>query len=184
MLSARKQKKIISLGEIVTPDIMKTIQAFTNLIVSKKQASNPLEIAKSIGIVLQQSMKLIDDFKRGTLNETDFTEKMIASLKNATDIELTTDEFDQAWSAMCPKLEQFEPLLKQAIEYNSPNQQIIFISFTNPKDIRHLAGELAKSNISYKIENDQLVEIGGIQLFTTYHSKQTKAELIETTIKK
>lgn len=184
MLSIRKQIKILSLGEIVTPDIRKTIQAFTDLIAKKKQAPNLADIGRSIGIVLQQNIKLIDDFKR-ILNEADFTKKMIDSLKNATDIELTINEFDQAWNAMSPKLEQFETLLKQAIEYNNlPKQQVIFISFTNPKDIRHLVNELQKSNIEYKIEKDQLVEIGGIQLFTTYGSKQTKAELIETTIKK
>jgi hypothetical protein len=67
MLSARKQVRIISLGEVVTPDIMKTIQAFTALIAGKKQSSNPLEVGKSIGLVLQQNMKLINDFKLGKL---------------------------------------------------------------------------------------------------------------------
>jgi glycerophosphoryl diester phosphodiesterase len=185
MLSDRKQVRIISLGEIVVIDIIKTIQAFTGLIAKKKQAANPVEIGKVMGLFLQQNMKSINDFKLGSLNEIDFTQQMIDSLKKATDVELTVSEFDQAWNAMNPKLEQFEPLLKQTIEYNNlPKQQVIFISFTNPKDIKHLKSELEKSNIGYKIDNDQLVELGGIQLYTTYSSKKTKAELIETTIKK
>ncbi|MBX3709538.1 MAG: hypothetical protein KIT56_10090 [Gammaproteobacteria bacterium] len=185
MLSARKQVKIISLGEIVTPDVMKTIQAFTALIAKKKQTANPVDIGKSIGLVLQQKMKLINDFKLGAVNETDFTQQMIGYLENATGIQLTTEEFDQAWNTMNPKFEQFESLLKQAIEYNNhPSQRVIFISYTNPKDIKCLINELERNKQNYKVDNGQLVEISGIQLYTTYAAKQTKAELIEATTKR
>jgi|SRR5579883_1023398 len=185
MLSARKQVKIISLGEVVTPDVMKTIQAFTALIAGKKQAANPLEISKSIGLVLQQNMKLLNDFKIGKLNEKDFTEQMIDVLEKTTEVKLTLQEFDHAWNAMNPKFEQFEVLLKQAVEYNSqPKQQVIFISFTNPKDIKNLINELESKKQNYRVVDDQLVEICGIQLHTTYATQQTKAELIETTIKR
>lgn len=189
MLSARKQVKIISLGEIVTLDIMKTIQAFTALIAEKlKQVNQPVnshEIGKSIGLVLQSSTKIIDDFKLGALNENDFTEKMINVFEKETTITLTTQEFDHAWNAMNPKFQQFEAFLKQAVEYNSqPNQKVVFISFTNPKDIRSLVNELKNNEQSYQVDDDQLVEICGIPLHTTYANQQTKAELIETTIKR
>jgi hypothetical protein len=184
MLLARKQVKIISLGEVVTPDVMKTIQAFTALIAGKKQSANPLEIGKSIGRVLQQNMKLLNDFKIGKLNEKDFTEQMIDVLEKATEVKPTLQEFDHAWNAMNPKFEQFETLLKQAVEYNSqPQQQVVFISYTNPIDTKNLI-ELESKKQSYRVVDDQLVEICGIQLHTTYATQQTKAELIETTIKR
>lgn len=178
------QVRIISLGEIVTPDIMKTIQSFTDLIAGEKQAAVPTDIGKAIGVVIQQNMILINDFKLGKLNEKYFTDQMIDALEKATDIRITVEEFDHAWKAMSPQFKQFESQLKQAIEYNSnPNQQIIFISFTNPKDMRYLIDELKTNNQDCKIFNDQLTEIGGIPLYTTYSTQQTKAELIETTIK-
>lgn len=187
MLSPRKQLRIISLGEIVTPHVMKTIQAFIALIAEKKKVANLAinlqEIGQSIGGVLERNKHLINNFKLGKLDEKDFTEQMIHELKKATTIEIDIHEFDDAWNAMNPKFEEFAALLKQAIEYHQ-KQQIVFISFTNPKDIRHLIKELEKNKQDYKVVNDQLIEIAGIPLYTTYAVNQNKTELIETTIKK
>jgi len=180
-----KQVRIISLGEIITPNIMNAIQAFTSLITGKKETGNPSEIGKAIGIVLQQNVNLINNFKLGKLDESDFTQQMIDALRKATGVELTISEFDHSWNEMNPQFNQFGALLAQATEYNSqPNQQIIFISFTNPKDIRNLIKELESNQQHYQVANDQLVEICGIQLYTTYTMQQNKAELIESTIKK
>jgi len=184
MLSSRLQLQIISLGEIVSPDISKTLLAFKNLIAEKKPSASPNEISKSIGRVLHENMELINHFKIGKLNEIQFTTKMITALKNATGVELAVAEFNDAWNAMNKTFEQFEGLLKEAIEYNKlPKKQIIFISFTNPKDLRHLEGELKKGGISYSTREGYLVEIGGIQLMTTCLAQKTKAELIESTIR-
>jgi len=183
MSSARKQIKIISLGEVITPNVMKTIQAFTDLI--EKKRGTQLETNNSISTVIQQNMHLINNFKLGTLDEKEFTEQIINALKKVTTIELSIDEFNNAWNAMNPSFDQFQALLKQAIEYNKqPNQQVIFISFSNPKDIRNITNELEKNQQQYKVVNDQLVEIGGIELHTTYAVKKNKAELIESIIKR
>lgn len=179
------QVRLISLGEIITPDIMKCIQAFNMLIAEKKASSDLEEIGKSIGAVMQANMSLINQFKLGKVSEEDFNEQMIALLEKATNVKLTVDEFDGAWNTMNPVFKQYELALQQAIQYNKqPNQQIIFISFTNPKDIRFLMKQLDENNINYKVENGQLSEIAGIKLLTTYHEKKSKEDLIEDVIKR
>lgn len=179
------QVRLISLGEIITPDIMKCIQAFTVLIAKKKASSDLAEIGKSIGAVMQANMSLINQFKLGKVSEEDFNEQMIALLEKATNVKLTVDEFDGAWNTMNPVFKQYELALQQAIQYNKqPDQQIIFISFTNPKDIRFLMKQLDENNINYKVENGQLSEIAGIKLLTTYHEKKSKEDLIEDVIKR
>lgn len=111
---------------------MKAIGAFTTLIASKKSSSNPAEVGKAIGGVLQANMSLINDLKLGKIIESDFNEKMISALEKATEVKLNNDEFDSAWSAMHPSFSQFEALLNEAIAFNNqPGQKIIFISFTN-----------------------------------------------------
>ena len=107
-----KQVRIISLGEIVTPNIMKTLQAFTLLIAQKKSADSK-QIGLIIGNVLKQNLDRIDQFKLGSLNESKFTEQMIEELEKATGIKLTTGEFNLAWNAMNPKYNQFKDLLNQ-----------------------------------------------------------------------
>lgn len=178
------QARIISLGDIVTLNIAKTVGAFTTLIAGKKSESNPAEVGGLIGGVLQTNMNLINDFKLGKMTENEFNEKMIAVLETATGVKLSTVEFDSAWNAMLPTFNQFEALLNEAITFNKqPGQKIIFISFTNPKDIRHLVEQLKTNKIAYKTDGDQLTEIDGIKLLTTYAYKKSKAELIEVATK-
>lgn len=172
--------RIISLGEIVSPNIMKAIGAFTTVIAAKKSPSNPADIGRTIGGVLQSKMSLINNFKLGNIGEKDFDSQMISALEQAAGVKLTVNEFNSAWNAMHPDYSQFSALLNEAIEFNSkPEQKIIFISFTNPKDIRHLIEQLKINGIVYKTEDEQLTEIAGIKLLTTYASHKSKAELID-----
>ena len=177
-------RRIVNLGDIVTPNIMRAIGTFTTLIASKKSSSNPAEVGRTIGGVLQANMKLINDFKLGTIIESAFNEEMLSALEKATGVKLNTDEFDSAWNTMNPVFAQFQALLNEAIAFNSQSgQKIIFISFTNPKDIRHLIGQLIINSISYKTDGMQLTEIAGIKLLTTYAAQKSKAELIVSAIK-
>ena len=176
--------RIISLGDIATLNIMKTIGAFTTLIASKKQSSNPAEVGKEIGGVLQTRLNLINEFKLGKIKESDFDEQMISALEQATGIKLTVDEFNAAWNAMLPDFAQFASLLNEAIDFNNlTGQKIIFISFTNPKDIRHLVEQFKANSIVCKLDGELLTEIAGIRLLTTYATQKSKAELIETALK-
>lgn len=175
--------RIINLGEIVTLNIMKTIGAFITVIASKNPTSNPADIGQAIGSVLQANMSLINDFKLGIIDENDFNEKMISALEKATEVKLSIAEFDSAWSAMHPSFTQFEALLNEVIAFNTqPRQKVILISFTNTKDIRYLIDELLSHGIACKTDGDQLTEIAGIKLLTTYAAQKSKAELIEIAI--
>jgi hypothetical protein len=176
--------RIINLGDIVTPNIMKTPGALTTLFASKNPSSNPADIGKAIVGVMHENMNLIKDFKLGKIPESEFNERMISALEKANDAKLSIDEFNTAWNAMHPTFNQYEALLNEAIAYNNqPGQQIIFISFTNPKDIRYLTEQLKINGIPHKTDGEQLTEIAGIRLLTTYAAQKEKAELIVTAIK-
>lgn len=85
---------------------------------------------------------------------------------------------------MHPTFDQYEALLNEAIAFNNQaGQHIIFISFTNPKDIRYLTEQLKINGIPHKTDGEQLTEIAGIKLLTTYAAQQEKAELIVTAVK-
>lgn len=174
------RSRIISLGEIVSPDLMKAINKFTSLIATKKSSTNFQEIGRAIGGVLGSKMNLINDLKLGKISESDFDSQMISALEQATEVKLSTDEFNTAWSALCPVYSQFSLLLNEVIDFNNkPGHKVIFISYTNPKDIRHLIEQLKINNVAYKTKDDELIEIAGIKLLTTYGSRKTKAELID-----
>ncbi|VVC75929.1 hypothetical protein AQUSIP_12300 [Aquicella siphonis] len=184
MLTDRKQVRIINLGDVITPDFMKAIQAFTTLIAGKKQATMTDETGKAVAMVLHQNLNIINDFKHGKMNEADFTNHMLGKLEQATGIRLSTEEFDASWNAMNPKYQDFKGLLSQVSAYNrQPGQRAIFISFTNPKDIKHLIHELHVNQVGHRVVDGCLLEIEGIELHTTYAVRQTKAELIESVIK-
>lgn len=176
--------RIISLGEIVTPNINKTILGLAHLIHTKSPTSEIADITKQLGGVLQTRMNLLNDFKLGRVEENDFDQQMLSAIEQSTGVKLSTDEFNQCWSAMCPEYAQFSALLDEAVEFNKmQGQKLIFISFTNPKDIRHLRDQLDKNNISYRVDGEQLTELNSIKLVTTYASRLSKAELIDQVYK-
>lgn len=184
MQSTRKEVRIISLGEIVTLDIMKTLIAFTELIVKKIESNNPEEIGNKIGAILQEKVNFINEFKMGKFTESEFTNQMILTFKDVTGAQITVEEFDNAWSKKDSSFKQFSAALNQAIDYNNKtNQEIIFISFTNPKDIRNLANELKINDKKFTYDGNTITNIEGIPLYTTYSAQQSKAELIVNTIK-
>jgi hypothetical protein len=176
--------RIISLGEIITPNIMKTIHAFTALIVNHKPDSNPAQVGAQVGGVLQTQKTLIDDLKHGAILEAQCVEQIISALEKATEVKLSLEEFYDAWNAMCPHFKEFEQFLRDAIEFNrKKNHSAAFISATNPIDIRFIVKQLAENKVAYQYENDQLLEIEGIPLFTTYSLQMPKAALIEHIVK-
>jgi hypothetical protein len=151
------------------------------MIAEKNQSVPPAEIGKKIGGVLQSKMELLNQFKLGKVAEDQFDKEMIDALAEATGVTLTVDEFNQAWNAMNPAYAQFADLLNQAAAFNNQaGQKIIFISFTNPKDMRHLAAELQKNNVLFKTENGELSEICGMKLLSSYSLQQAKNDLIVT----
>jgi hypothetical protein len=175
--------RIISLGEIISPDIQKTLEAFSALLSDKLPGTTEKEIKGGIEKVLQIHVPLLNQFKLGNINEDDFSHKLIEAINSFFSVKITSDEFDDCWSKMYPDFESYEPLLRQAIEFNrASDQALIFISFTSPKDINHLTSELAKHHIPTDIHNDFLLSIDSIPLYTTYMCKKPKADIIKDVI--
>lgn len=56
-------------------------------------------------------LKDLSDFKQGVISEEKFTTKIIIRIKEATQVELTLEQFDTAWNAMNPAFSEFAPLL-------------------------------------------------------------------------
>lgn len=178
-----KQIIIISLGTLIKQNLQDALAAFAALIAEKKPSEDLSGVHATIGMVLHKSMNRINQMKLGEIDENEFTEDMINELETATGIKLTAEEFDSAWNAMNPTFADFADLLDQAVEYNrQPDQQIIFISFTNPKDMKHLTKELEANLCPYRELDEQLFEIGGISLYTTYSHKKTGPDLFQSII--
>lgn len=185
MLATRKQITIINLGDIVTPDARLMIMAFTTLISQKKPEADIREINAGILTVIKQTTETVNLFKLGKIKEEQFNQIMIDELEKATGVRLTTEEFDNAWNAMNPGYPQFQEALALLVKHNQQqDQQVIFVSFTNPKDMRHLAACLKNAAIPHQLEKGELAEIDGIQLVSTYTREKSKADLIEEMIKK
>ncbi|HTM63442.1 MAG TPA: hypothetical protein VL360_02950 [Gammaproteobacteria bacterium] len=173
--------RIISLGEIVTVNISKAIGAYIGMIASKNLSVSADIIGKQVGGVLQSKMDFLNQFKLGKVTENQFDQEMIGALAEATGVTLTVEEFNQCWNAMNPAYAQFADLLNEADAFNKQSgQKIIFISFTNPKDMRHLEAQLQKNNVLFKTENGELSEICGMKLLSSYSLQQAKNDLIVT----
>jgi hypothetical protein len=69
-----KMKIIISLGEVVTPNIGLTVQAFVSLI-TEKTAKDVKEVQNQVVTLLGNTKSVVDDFKLGRLKEEAFTGK-------------------------------------------------------------------------------------------------------------
>jgi len=180
MSGSREEKiqsiRVMSLGEIVTPNMMTGVSALATL------TNNPTN--KVLGAI-GKLQKEIDSFKLGTLGETDFNNLFIAAITEATGVTITVEQFDAAWSKMNPTYKDFKENLNAAIQYNATqNQKFILVSFTNPKDMRQLLAELKENNITHQTVADEdgnthLKSIDCIELILTYKEKKTKDELVK-----
>lgn len=168
--------RVMSLGEIVTPSMMKGVTALAAL------TSSPVPVLLG---VIGKLQKEIDSFKLGTVSETDFNNLFISAINSATDVIITTDQFDEAWGKMNPTYDAFMKNLQSTIKYNEKNnQKFILVSFTNPKDIRRLQTELEKNKVAHQTVTDEhekthLKSIEGVELLLTYKEKKIKVELVK-----
>lgn len=174
--------RILSLGEIVTQNQMKTLEELALLI----NPEHPDYVKNALGIILQNGDTQIqlDKFKQGLITEQTFNSVMISKIKAEANKELTEKEFNKAWNAMNPKYAEFSTSLTEVIQANNQDQKIVFISYTNPKDINQLINELQENKVAYTINETTgyLDSIGGIPLYLTYSEKKSKANLIQQVI--
>ncbi|HEU5282149.1 MAG TPA: hypothetical protein VFU82_09245 [Gammaproteobacteria bacterium] len=178
-----KKIRIISLGEIVTPNLGNGLNALAKMI-AEKSACELKQAFPQVQSAVQKNFGAIEQLKQGLLSEDEFNERFINAIHAESGIQLTVDEFDSAWAAMNPKFTDFRQALETALSFqDKKDQQLILISHTNPKDIRHLVNELHSNDIPYQLDADgNLCEISGIELHTTYANKVTKSDLIKNVI--
>jgi len=164
--------RVISLGEIITPNFSKGVVAFCQLAQSKGSKLTP----QALGGIIQSNMDLINALKEGKKTEAAF----IADMTEALGFEMSADEFKQAWKAMLPDFSVVKPKLEQAIAFNSQlGNQIIFISFTNPIDIGFIKQMMDANKVGCFLNLGKTVNlIAGIPLYTTYSLKQTKSDML------
>lgn len=174
--------RIVSLGEIVSQVQVKALLAFAKLINPENEKAAQGVLGKIL--LGSDTLKDLSDFKQGVISEEEFTKKIIIRIKEATQVELTLEQFDTAWNAMNPAFSEFASLLEELLAWNRGEQKIVLISYTNPKDMRHLKSELEAANIKHTVdENNELNSIEGMPLHLSYVAKTSKADLILQVIK-
>ena len=169
--------RILSLGEIITQNQKKTLDAFARLINPVKPESVMRDLA---GLLMSpETLEALDLFKRGIKREDEFTAFMIAKIKATFGVELTLDNFYGAWNEMNPKFAEFRERLEDVLR-TQEMQHIVFVSYTNPIDMRHLITELRANGVPCTLDtvSGELNRIDTIPLYTTYSEKKSKAELI------
>jgi len=178
-----KKIRIISLGEIVSPNLLSGLTKLTETI-AKKSGIAIVQIASQMHTCVQDNFNLIEAFKTEKLSEPEFNKLFIDALKNETGVRLSVDELDSAWDSMNPQFFEFKHTLEQIIACNrEKNPEIVLISDTNPKDIRHLIRELQANNIPFGTDAyGHLNEISGMTIHTTYTRQLTKADLLKDVI--
>ena len=188
------QVRIISLGEIVTPNMAKGVEAIAKHILRHQKLLSGTGESKGIDIPLDEVKAMmqivgkvayrlnpeIERFKMGDLTEDRFDELFISELKKETGVELTPIEFNEDWNEMNPLFAVYANLLAEAIAYNKQlNQKMVFVSYSNPKDIRNLIKQLKEKGVPYQVDkDDNLIEIAGIEVHLSYVKRQPKSGLI------
>jgi hypothetical protein len=170
-----KKIRIMSLGDIVTPNLGKGIMKLASIIGEKK--STAPDVSQVQSIVLSNS-SAIEQFKQG-LSEQAFDNLFLKAF-DAIGVELTTEDFNTAWAEMNPDYATFKSALDAATAFHAQDhQELILISYTNPKDLRQLRAQLQNNNIPFETKKDNLSSIAGIKLYASYVHKIPKAMLLE-----
>jgi hypothetical protein len=185
-----KKIRIISLGEIVTPNLGKGVAKLAKIIANKTNIDRQLVLPRVAKVTqAQPQMNAIEKFKQGSLTEVEFDALMVQAYCDEFQTELsggafTADDFNTAWNAMNPDYDLFAGALASAAVFNKQKDcKLIFISYTNPKDMRHLQSQLHEHGIPCEFDHgQQLRSINGITLHTTYVKNCNKADLITAVV--
>jgi hypothetical protein len=140
-----KTIRVLSLGEIVVPNMMKGVVKLADLTHSSTQTI--------LGVV-GKNQNNIAKFKNGELTEANFFEVFIAELQKATNTLIGSDQFKSAWNEMNPQFSDYQNNLLAAIRFNAaPNHKLILVSLTNPTDVNFLLQQLEKNQIPFVTES-------------------------------
>jgi hypothetical protein len=170
--------RILSLGEIVTQNQMKMMMELARLI----NSADPTAAMSQLKDILQntETQHSLDQFRLGFKREEEIIIEMISKIRESTGKQLSIDEFNMAWNAMNPTFSEFASVLSEIVREHHDDHKMVFVSYTNPKDMRHLTTELDSNSVPYTRDkaSGEINSICGIPLYLTYLAKKSKADLI------
>lgn len=188
-IAMTRQVKIIRLHALIAPKILKMMRAFAKLILKKLDKKNR-EVNREwenekIDQFYYHFIYELQKLNSGRINEQQFIRRIIKQLYRDSGVELKSWEFVRAWSAIKPEFDEFSSFLQEAVAYHcQPDREVIFIAFTNAREMAYLKDVLWKNHQDYKEVDGQLSEICGIPLYTTYTQQQSADKLFESIILK
>jgi hypothetical protein len=145
-------------------------------------SADPKAAMSQLREILQdtETQHSLDQFRLGFKREEEIIIEMISKVRESTGKQLTINEFNMAWNAMNPAFSEFASVLSEVVSEHHDDHKMVFVSYTNPKDMRHLTAELDSNSVPYTREeaSGEINSICGIPLYLTYLAKKSKAELI------
>lgn len=176
--------RILSLGEIVTPNMMKGVSAL-----SEKSGLSPAKIGS---ILQEEEMKtLIMQFKLGyvgasgqdDMTPTQATEIFVDCFVNRLNKEapkpITSDDFIAAWSTMNPEYNVYSDVLDEAVAFNETQGcRLILLSYTNYLDMLCLFNDG-----TVDVNPFDPVSIHGIPFYASYNRHAQAPQLLEDIIR-
>lgn len=166
---------IISLGEIVTQNQMNMLVELAKLINKADTKKTLAQLGETLN--KPETKECFEQFRQGAIAEDEFVNAMCFKIKEATNFEISKQDFYAAWNKMNPTYSDFSSILTEVVEA-SQHYRIVFISNTNPIDIKHLITELRRNSVPHTVDANRLTSIYNIPVYFTCVEKKSKADLI------
>lgn len=122
----------IRLGQIVETDLSKTLQAFKDLGIENAQEY----------MATPACAKLIHEFKTGQKDEKEFFNEA----KSNFGIQITKEQFYQAWNAMCNVSERSVAFFQEIEQLQNAGETVVIISDTNPVHMAHIRKQIRENS--------------------------------------
>lgn len=183
------QKTIVMcVGEVVKQDRNAAAAALVSILKNKYPDKNQsVVISAMFSLLLEQERGpegYIYLFKMGFMKESIFDQLMIDYFIKKLDITLTIEEFNQIWQATNPSFPDIQPWLTQidVQKMRRNGYRFEFMTYSNPKDMRHLLEELQKYDQAYVLAQGDLIGFAGLPLACSFVKQKSTEEMLRDLI--
>ena len=180
------QKTIVmAVGEVVRQDRSAAAPVLSDILAIKNIGADISDlVAKMFSLILEQEHGpegYIYQFKMGFMAEEIFDQRMIDSFAEKLGIQLSIEEFNQIWQATNPTFSEIQPLLSQidAQELQRNGYSMVFLAYTNRKDMRRLHEELQQHDQAYVSVNGDLIGFAGVPLACSFMKQNSTLEMLQ-----
>lgn len=171
-------KIILNLGDICQQNQMKALRAFANLL----NPGDPNSMIPQLMALItgKDCNERLEKLKMGNATENEFIDFMITKLTEiSSKTNITSENFTLAWNSMNASFEEFKTRLQEVISLQAEGHEIVFVSYTNPLDIKAFEQELSKGEISFETtEAGALQSVDGIRMLLSYVEKKSRLEML------